>query len=121
MNKLLFKISLLLYLISLCATNPSFPAMDWDLAAKTGSIGELLQLIKTEPQNINQSDDYGWTPLHFAVRTGNEEAVLILLKNGAKVSNTNLRGSSPLHFAASLGFNRIIKALLNANELQMIQ
>ena len=53
-----------------------------------------------------------WTALHSAVYSGHTAIVNILLKHGAKVTSTALRGETPLHTAASACKPEIVKLLL---------
>ena len=49
--------------------------------------------------DVNAADSEGWTPLHFAARTGSVEAVRLLLDAGAKVNVRDNKGITPLHRA----------------------
>ena len=49
----------------------------------------------------------GQTALHVAALHGNLEASLALLELGMDVNMTNLRGSTPLHFAAAAKRNTV--------------
>lgn len=42
------------------------------------------------------------TPLHIAIRWGHNDAILLLLKNGADANKTNRFGSAPLHMYPSV-------------------
>lgn len=46
--------------------------------------------------------DQGWTPLMSAVSAGREEAVNLLLENGADVNAKNSSGQRALHYAVHL-------------------
>jgi ankyrin repeat protein len=47
--------------------------------------------------DVNARDWRLWTPLHFAVRTGNSEVVKMLIEAGAEVDLPNDEGITPLH------------------------
>ena len=49
------------------------------LVAGKGSASDIAKLMRLGP-NINQTDKYGRTALHFACRSGNEETLNELLK-----------------------------------------
>eukprot|EP01117_Protostelium_nocturnum_P009177 TRINITY_DN3285_c0_g1_i1.p1 TRINITY_DN3285_c0_g1~~TRINITY_DN3285_c0_g1_i1.p1 ORF type:complete len:775 (+),score=256.10 TRINITY_DN3285_c0_g1_i1:283-2607(+) len=78
------------------------------LAAMSGCL-EILLLLLAEGSNPNQSDKYGWTPLHFAASAGNENIILHLLQNpDVKVDLKNQDGNSPLHYAVRKGITEEI-------------
>ena len=62
------------------------------------SLQELLQW----PIKINQTDNQGDTPLHYAARQGQDRIIKYLLKKGAKI-RTNKNGLTPLEEAGRLG------------------
>lgn len=47
--------------------------------------------------DISARDRHLWTPLHFAVRTGNSEVVKLLIDAGAEVDPVNDKQITPLH------------------------
>ena len=68
---------------------------------------------------MNQSDQYGTTPLHIACAEGHERIVKILLKNGRGVIDVNQReknGETPLWIACSQGREQIVKILLSSGK-----
>ncbi|MFD1246039.1 ankyrin repeat domain-containing protein [Paralysiella testudinis] len=71
----------------------------------------LFYLEKGVP--INAQDCYGMTPLHYAVRSGNYEAVKVLLEAGANPNISNQDGSNPLDLGFELPVNlNLIELLL---------
>lgn len=61
---------------------------------------------------IKQKDNSGNTKLHHAVRAGDLDMVLYLLKNGAFVNAKNYFGKTPLHIAAENGYAHIAEILI---------
>lgn len=58
------------------------PTWEILLAAKSGSVHKILELLRSDPHLVNA--EYWYTqPIHFAVREGHLSALEILLKNGA--------------------------------------
>ncbi|XP_044761149.1 putative ankyrin repeat protein RF_0381 isoform X2 [Coccinella septempunctata] len=55
---------------------------------------------------------HGETTLHRAVKGGNEQKVLKLLKKGADVNACNSDGFTPVHFAVKYGHPNLIKILM---------
>lgn len=58
----------------------------------------------------------GQTPMHIAALWGNVEAIQVLLAAGANVNVENVRGTTPLHFAAAARKNAkaTVEVLLKA-------
>jgi len=63
---------------------------------------------------VNARTNDGSTPLHYAVVGGRGSAVVqALFENGAEINSVDVKGSTALHIAASLGSREVVKALLN--------
>ena len=66
-------------------------------AVKSGNVDALAVLI--DKININAQDKNGNTPLHYAVFANQQQAVLLLLENGADATISNANGKTPLALA----------------------
>ena len=77
--------------------------------------GDLEQHLKeTSRPIINATDSFGKTPLLYASRRGDLEAVKSLIDNGADVNISDSMRRSPLHMAARSRSIPIIKSLMNS-------
>ena len=78
-------------------------------------IAKSIQLLLDNGFNPNSVDNFGLTPLHYAVKNDNKTAIRLLLKAGANpnASETSY-GNSPLHYAATLGVEEFIRPLVAA-------
>lgn len=77
--------------------------------------GNLEELVKeTPPAIINATDSFGKTPLLYASRCGDLEAVKSLIDNGADVNLSDSMRRSPLHMAARSRSVPIIKSLIQS-------
>jgi ankyrin repeat protein len=70
--------------------------------------------------DINEVDEFGRTPLHFAVATGMIDVVLFLLRLPVvRVNVADEDGQTPLHSAANDGQEDIVRALLQHPDIQV--
>ncbi|MGB1927415.1 MAG: ankyrin repeat domain-containing protein, partial [Rubripirellula sp.] len=77
-------------------------------------VATLEQLIKAEIP-VNSLDDFGQTPLHYSVRTGNLDALKTLLNAGADPNIPDkIRGNTVMHLAATLGAEEMLTKFLDA-------
>ncbi|CEG58564.1 ankyrin repeat domain-containing protein [Legionella fallonii] len=105
--------------------NPDFGTfLHYYLAFEMPYAVEFIQFIESKrTQQVHTQfhyeakDGYGHTPLHIALMTRQEEAVLALLalnkkgiKTGINIASSN--GSSPLLLAAALGMKKVVAELL---------
>ena len=78
-------------------------------------IADSIQLLLTAGLDPMSLDDFGQTPLHYAVRNGNKVALDLLLKAGADPNAADAEyGSTPLHLAATLKADDFIRDLVAA-------
>lgn len=71
-------------------------------------------LIKDLKNLLNERDDLGCTPLHYASKEGYLLAIDDLIKLGADISPKDNDKKSPLHFAAKYGRYNTCKRLLDS-------
>ena len=78
-------------------------------------IAESIQLLLEAGFDPMSMDDFGQTPLHYAVRNGNKIALGMLLKAGSNPNAVETEyGNTPLHYAATLGNENFIQNLIAA-------
>ncbi|CAK8679344.1 unnamed protein product [Clavelina lepadiformis] len=82
-------------------------------ASMYGRYNACVRLLDSDqgPNIINEKDDQGMTPLHFAAMNGHVKVVQLLMNRGA-IIHRNLIGATPLHVAASSGYTRTIRSLV---------
>jgi hypothetical protein len=61
-----------------------------------------MQLLLDHKAEVGLADAKGWTPLHLAARVGAAAKVECLLAAGAKASDVNSQGNTPLHLVSCL-------------------
>lgn len=62
--------------------------------------------------DLNQGDDHGFSPLHWACFAGRTNIVDMLLNVGARINATNMGDDTALHLAASHGHLDCVNLLL---------
>jgi|LakMenEpi03Aug12_release.lakeMendotaPanAssembly.Ray.scaffolds.fasta_scaffold356995_2 ankyrin repeat protein len=70
----------------------------------------LLKVI--DSQNLNVVDSYGDGPLHFAVLSGNQEIVQLILDRRLDVNSKNFDGKTALHLAAEKESISLLRLLM---------
>uniref|UniRef100_A0A4W4FMU6 Scaffold protein ILK n=1 Tax=Electrophorus electricus TaxID=8005 RepID=A0A4W4FMU6_ELEEL len=71
------------------------------------AVAVRLWLDNTE-NDLNQGDDHGFSPLHWACREGRSNVVDMLIMRGARINVMNRGDDTPLHLAASHGHRDIL-------------
>lgn len=77
--------------------------------------GEALQVriwLDDTKHDLNQGDDHGFSPLHWACFAGRTNIVDMLLNVGARINATNMGDDTALHLAASHGHLECVNLLL---------
>ena len=88
-------------------------------AAKMGKTKRMERLLRRDGFDLNERNEQGRTPLHFACKFGHAEIVHMLLSREADVNAMDQEENTPLHFAAGWGSTTLIELLLcnSANPL----
>ena len=74
----------------------------------------LLKKGIYKKEHLNEKEEYGNTPLHFACEEGIVESVKLLIDFGANVNVENDQGLTPLDKACARGDVEIVKMLVKA-------
>lgn len=77
--------------------------------------GNALQVrvwLDDTEHDMNQGDDHGFSPLHWAAKEGHLNLVTLLIQRGARVNATNMGDDTPLHLATAHGHRDIVNLLL---------
>lgn len=82
---------------------------------KSDQLTQVMQRYEERPQDLNESDHAGNTPLHSASINGSVKVVKFLLGTGhCTVDPLNIQKDTPLHDALENRHVEVVKLLLNA-------
>ncbi|NVO20245.1 MAG: ankyrin repeat domain-containing protein [Bacteroidetes bacterium] len=76
-----------------------------------GELDDVVEALKIE-QNVNVPDDENWYPIHFAVKSGSEEVLKLLIAKGADINVQEQDGYTPLMLATFNNYFSIVKILV---------
>jgi hypothetical protein len=85
-----------------------FHALDESIVSE-----DLISILKKNGISINKSDNYGNSPLHYAILSGKISYAKYLINQGANLNLKNNLDLSPLHLAVLINNKDVVKALLN--------
>lgn len=65
--------------------------------------------------DLNQTDQHGFTPMHYATMYGHTAVLEVFINRGARIDIVNMGGDTLLHIAAAWGKYDIVQKLLKMN------
>lgn len=74
-------------------------------------MGELLE-TQICPSAIQEADDFGWIPLHYAAYMGSVQVVELFLENNNSTAYEKDRDRTALHLAVENGRRNVVKLFL---------
>lgn len=83
------------------------------LAAYLGNVPWAKMLITEHTRAISRRDNYGRTPLSWAVNRGHRDMVVFLLDHGARVNVKDRSDLTPLHIAVTGQHKDIVSVLID--------
>jgi NAD+ diphosphatase len=70
-----------------------------------------IEFIQKNIKQLNEKNERGWTPLHFAARFGQKAVAQLLKENGADLTMVNGEGKTAAQVAAFWGNDAIAQLL----------
>ena len=84
--------------------------LDW---VKEGDDDKVIQALMTNSSGINDTDDNGMLPIHWAADRGRVKIIKCLIEAGVDLNAQDLNGQTALHYAASCSHVEAAKYLLS--------
>lgn len=89
-------------------------------AARSGQVGLLRLILRTNDAVLSVRDQYDATPLSLAAENGHADVVRVLLATRkVEIHSLNVRGQTPLFQAAGNGHLAVVKLLLATGKAQI--
>ena len=85
------------------------------IASRDGNVKVVRSLLEKSTE-VNEKDNIGYTPLHYAAYHGHAEIVRLLLKRGADPKLRDKKGQTPLALATERGLTTIVHMLRKAEQ-----
>jgi ankyrin repeat protein len=83
---------------------------------------KVYELIMDTLEDKNPGDNYGWTPLHFAVRNDNLKVCDLIMKILQDKNPSTPNGYTPLHIAAIRGHFNLCKLICkNVSKIDVVE
>uniref|UniRef100_A0A4D5R9F9 Integrin-linked protein kinase n=2 Tax=Scolopendra TaxID=41364 RepID=A0A4D5R9F9_SCOVI len=79
---------------------------------REGNVFQVRTWLDDVEHDMNQGDDHGFSPLHWAAKEGRANIVELLIFRGARVNATNMGDDTALHLSAAHGHRDIVHMLL---------
>ncbi len=116
MKRLVISISILLIAslgltASFAAENKEKSTKSLHQAAFDGDIDQV-KLLVSKGADVNAKDMTGYTPLFYAVQSGQKKAAELLIGGGANVNARDGYGNTPLHYATAHGLYDVCEVLI---------
>uniref|UniRef100_A0A1E1XQL3 Putative integrin-linked kinase n=1 Tax=Amblyomma sculptum TaxID=1581419 RepID=A0A1E1XQL3_AMBSC len=79
---------------------------------REGNAFQVRVWLDDTEHDMNQGDDHGFSPLHWAAKEGHANIVDMLIVRGSRVNATNMGDDTALHLSAAHGHRDIVHMLL---------
>ena len=79
----------------------------------------MIDILLKRGSDMNRADAFGNTPIMYCAKTGNREALRVLIARGANFQCKNSAGKDALDIAKESGFNGCAEILAKANRIML--
>jgi hypothetical protein len=95
---------------------------EWLLCSSTSTTHSVQKMLERDASLANKKDFInGYTGLHWAAKTGNENTLKLLLDCGADIHAKTHEGQTALHLAAKHGHDEIVHTLVEVYCMSYLQ
>lgn len=101
-----------LFLLAFFLVNMHLTAQEIFKAINNKNLEQVEIIVRKNSNVVNHTDTDKNTPLHYAASIGQNNIIVLLLKNGADIDAQNYQGYTPLHWAASKGHTASTQILI---------
>ena len=82
------------------------------LWCREGNAFQVRLWLDDTSHDMNQGDDHGFSPLHWACKEGRLAIVEMLINRGARINATNMGDDTALHLSSAHGHRDVVLLLL---------
>ncbi|GBM04162.1 Integrin-linked protein kinase [Araneus ventricosus] len=75
---------------------------------REGNAFQVRVWLDDTEHDMNQGDDHGFSPLHWAAKEGRANIVEMLISRGSRINATNMGDDTALHLASAHGHRDIV-------------
>ncbi|QCK14824.1 ankyrin repeat domain-containing protein [Mangrovivirga cuniculi] len=86
---------------------------EFEIAVARGEKDKVKQLLENRPIDINKSNEFGYPPLHNAIRKKNEEVALYLIDQGAEIDKIDADGYPPVYYTVKRNLPKVLESLIS--------
>ncbi|RWS03983.1 Integrin-linked protein kinase-like protein [Dinothrombium tinctorium] len=79
---------------------------------REGNAFQVRVWLDDTAHDMNQGDDHGFSPLHWAAKEGRTHIVEMLINKGARINATNMGDDTALHLASAHGHRDVVLILI---------
>ena len=80
---------------------------------------DIFLIIDDHSFDLNLTDDDGWTVLHYSVRNGSYESLLLVVTRGADINLKTKKGRNWLPIAALFGHLSLCKMIIDKHNFDI--
>ncbi len=113
-----FELNSLEIVIDLCGGQVDGRSLSYIM--RYGDCRMIKALFRAEKMSVDIVDQFRKRPLHYAAEFGMHGLAIMFLNKGAYPNSRDNKGRTPLHYAAKKAHVRVVKTLLEQNDVSIL-